>query len=108
MGGLTERPRARLSVITTPDGGLCLRLGGELDLVTVSELSRQVDDLLAGTPQPIELDLSDMTFLDSSGVAVLVRLANHFTAVRTRGATPPVRKVIEVLGLGRRFGLDGA
>lgn len=107
MGGLTE-PRARLSVVTTPDGGLCLRLGGELDVVTVAELGWQVEDLLTGTPQPIELDLSDVTFLDSSGVAVLVRLANHFTAVRTRGAPPAVRQVIEVLGLGRRFGLEGA
>lgn len=108
MGGLVDRSRARLAITTTPDGALCVRLGGELDLAGVSELGRQLDDLLSRSPQAIELDLGELTFLDSSGVAVLVRLANHFTDVRTRGATAPVRRVIDVLGLGRRFGLDGA
>lgn len=108
MGGLADRSRARLAVTATPDGGLCVRLGGELDLVGVSELGRELDDLLSRSPQSLDLDLADLTFLDSSGVAVLVRLANHFTEVRTRGATAPVRRVIDVLGLAWHFGLDGA
>lgn len=108
MGGLADRSRARLAVGATPDGRLCVHLGGELDLAGVSELGRELDDLLSRPPQPLDLDLADLTFLDSSGVAVLVRLANHFTEVRTRGATAPVRRVIEVLGLAWRFGLDGA
>jgi anti-sigma B factor antagonist len=107
MGGLTDRSRARLVVGVTADGALCVRMTGELDLPSVSELGRQLDDLLARAPQPLELDLTDVTFLDSSGVAVLVRLANRFGSVRTSGASAPVRKVIGVLGLSRRFGLDG-
>jgi anti-anti-sigma factor len=56
----------------------------------------------------VVLELGDLDFLDSSGIAVLVRIANHFDQVRTRSATEPVRRVIEVLGLADRFGLDGA
>ena len=107
MGELAGRPRARLEVADTPDGGLCLRLGGELDLASLAELGSGLEDLLARAPQPLELDLAELTFLDSSGVAVLIRLANHFAPVRTRGATAPVRRVLDVLGLSWRFGLDG-
>ena len=108
MVGLGDRSRARLAVSDTDDGGVSARLGGELDLLGVSELGRELDDLLSRSPQPLELDLAELTFLDSSGVAVLVRLANHFSEVRTSGANLPVRRVIDVLGLGWRFGLDGA
>ena len=33
---------------------------------------------------------------------------NHFDPVRIRSAAAPVRRVIEVLGLAERLGLDGA
>jgi hypothetical protein len=65
-----------------------------------------LDDLLARSPQPLVMELGGLTFLDSSGVTLLVRIANHFAPVRTRSATEPVRRVIEVLGLAGRFGLE--
>ena len=54
------------------------------------------------------LDLASVDFLDSSGVALLIRLANHFGQVRARAAAPPVRRVIQVLGLADRLGLDSS
>ena len=64
--------------------------------------------MLARAPQPLQLDLAELVFLDSSGVAVLVRLANHFGSVRTCSASEPVRRVIQVLGLADRLGLQEA
>ena len=110
MDELTERPRARLEVSTDPDGGpdLVVRLGGDLDLAGLGDIQTPVDALLARDRQPVQLDLADVDFLDSSGVALLIRLANHFGQVRTRAAAPPVRRVIQVLGLADRLGLDGS
>jgi anti-sigma B factor antagonist len=100
-------PRARLTVATRDDGcGLVVRLAGELDLATVGELAAPLQDLMTRTPQPLVLDLGELQFMDSSGVAVLIRLANHFRQLETRGARPAVRRVIEVLGLSVRVGLQ--
>lgn len=102
-------PAARLTVAPGPDGaGLTARLGGELDIASLPAITATLDDLLARDPQPLRLDLTDVSFLDSSAVAVLIRLANHFGRVETVHATAPVRRVIESLGLAGRLGLGGA
>jgi anti-anti-sigma factor len=100
-------PRARLTLDDHADGaGLVVRLAGELDLATVGELAAPLKDLLSREPQPLVLELDELTFADSSGIAVLIRLANHFERLETRGARPSVRRVIEVLGLADRVGLE--
>lgn len=89
MDELTE-PRARLDVTTGPDGaGLRVHLAGELDIAGLSDVARELDALLARDPQPVQVDLEGLEFLDSSGIAVLVRIANHFTP--SRSATPHAR-----------------
>jgi anti-sigma B factor antagonist len=104
---LTGAQRARLSVTPDPDSGaLLVGLGGELDLASLPEVAPALDVLLARDRQPVHLDLSGLRFLDSSGVTVLIRLANHFSPVTASGATPAVRRVVQVLGLSGRFGLD--
>jgi anti-sigma B factor antagonist len=105
--GLTDDGRARLDVSTSP-AGLVVQLAGELDLASIPDVTAGVQELLTRDPQPVLLDLGRLGFLDSSGVTLLVRIANHFDDVRTRNAPEPVRRVIEVLGLAGRFGLDGA
>ena len=106
--GMTEGPRATLAAAPDADGGLVVRLGGELDLASLPDVTAALDDLLARPSQPVLLELGELDFLDSTGVSVLVRIANHFERVRTPSATEPVRRVIEVLGLAPRLGLDGA
>lgn len=105
---LNGGPRARLDVSTGPAGELVLALGGELDLASLPDVAAPVAELMTRRPQPVVLELADLDFLDSSGVSLLVRLANHFDQMSTRSATEPVRRVIEVLGLAGRFGLEEA
>jgi anti-sigma B factor antagonist len=105
--GMTDGSRARLDLSSAPDG-LVIALSGELDLASLPAVAAPMDDVLSRAVQPVVLDLGGLTFLDSSGVALLVRIANHFGQVRTRAATPPVRRVIEVLGLAERFGVENA
>ena len=109
MDEQVRRPHASLTVRDPSDAGegMTVVLGGDLDIAGVAELAGPLAAVLAREPQPLRLDLSELAFLDSSGVAVLVRLANHFGRVRTLSATAPVRRVIDVLGLGDRLGLDG-
>jgi anti-sigma B factor antagonist len=109
MDELTAVPRAQLTVTTGPAGGaLLVTLTGELDIASLPDVAPQLEALLARDPQPVHLDLAELEFLDSSGVAVLIRIANRFHPVTAAHATPVVRRVVQVLGLADRVGLDGA
>jgi anti-anti-sigma factor len=108
MGEMTPQ-RAWLRVTQQPDGGgLVVGLDGELDIAGLPAIEAGLDELLTQPPQPVLLDLAELRFLDSTGITVLIRIANHFGEVRTRDAAPAVRRVIEVLGLRDRLGLGGA
>jgi anti-anti-sigma factor len=106
MDELTRQPRARLAIEADADR-VCVRVGGELDIASLPEVQPELDALLGRPRQPLLLDLADLDFMDSSGVAVLIRLANHFGEVRTDRPTAAVRRVLEALGLAGRFGLVG-
>lgn len=100
--------RARLDVADAADGGpLVVRLGGELDLAGLPDVEPNLDRLLSRSPQPVRIDAGDLGFLDSTGVAVLVRIANHFHHVELLNTTPAVRRVVLALGLAAHLGLVG-
>ncbi|MGY1737256.1 STAS domain-containing protein [Geodermatophilus sp. SYSU D00684] len=108
MDEVAQKPRAELTVDVSADGRpLRIGLAGELDLAALPDVQPALNRLLAHDRQPACIDLGALTFLDSTGVAVLVRLANHFAPVEVVRATPAVRRVVQVLGLGARLGLDG-
>jgi anti-anti-sigma factor len=105
---MTGAPRARLDVVESADGGpLLVRLAGELDLAGAADIRPALDELLRRDAQPVRIDAAELTFADSSGVAVLLRIANRFGPVETVHAVPVVRRVLQVLGLGARLGLRG-
>ena len=55
------------------NGQAVVHVHGEIDLYTAPQLWETLDAAIAGTPHELVIDLSDVTFLDSSGLAVLVR-----------------------------------
>jgi anti-sigma B factor antagonist len=93
-----------------PDGLVVGALGGELDLDRADAVR---DSLAAAAGVPgcryLRIDVSDLGFIDSYGLGALVSARNSAAA---KGVTmtlaepsPPVRKAIEVTGLGHVFGL---
>jgi anti-sigma B factor antagonist len=80
-------------------GKVTARISGELDILSVDHLSGQVDDLVTRTLTQVDLDLSGLEFMDSSGLALLLQLANRFGPLQVFGANPLIRRVIEVTGL---------
>jgi anti-sigma B factor antagonist len=68
-------------IVRLDDGGVTrLMLRGELDLDTGDLFAEQVTRVLAERPDTLVVDLSGLTFCDSSGVDVMV--AAHRTAMR--------------------------
>lgn len=70
--------------------GIVLKIDGELDAVTVTELRPIVDRLAADHRGRVVVDLSALRLIDSSGVGALVSL---FKQVRARGGDVVVENV---------------
>jgi anti-anti-sigma factor len=82
-----------------------IHLAGELDLASVDSTKEGIDLYLAGAPVRITFDLEKLTFMDSSGIALLVQVSNAVGQVSIIHATPIVHRVLEATGLLEHFGM---
>lgn len=100
-----------LSVTATVENGQpVLHLHGELDVAGTTILrSHALRTLETNGHHNVVLDMSDVTFLDSSGLGVLIEIRNHARAHGTdltlRAVPPVAYRVIELAGLTAAFGL---
>lgn len=106
MARISSAGQAQIKVVDVGSGSLIAKISGELDIVSVASLEVQIADLLGRSAVRVDLDLSDLEFMDSSGIALLLRISNQFGQVQMRGANPLIRRVVEVTGLTAIFHLD--
>ena len=102
-GGFLDLQKGTLHVMATVGGGhLSIRLVGELDLDCANLLS-EVDQVIAGQVNSVVVDLTELEFIDSTGVSAMLRLHQRHEAagrtVRFQRPQPGVRRVFSVLGL---------
>ena len=99
-----------ITVNRRPDG-LTVTLTGEIDhhgaRAMMAELEETISTLL---PRNLTLDLSGITFMDSSGIALLLRTHRRLTQLGgtlrvTKIPTQP-RKVLDAAGVGRIISLE--
>jgi len=80
---------------------LSLVLAGELALETVPELEAALAAIPA-RPTQVEIDCSDLTFIDSTGVSALLQAGLHFrqngSGVRFGNLRPELREMLDVMG----------
>jgi anti-anti-sigma factor len=76
-----------------------LRVRGDVDILTSPALRDAVEAAGRGTDQ-LRLDLGEVAFMDSSGLAVLVQTENRGLHLRVARASSAVRTAIEAAGLG--------
>ena len=77
MDSLNSRP-GRTDVSQLSIGGVtAVQVSGDLDLATVEILEAGVDRALAHSMEPLLIDLTDCGFIDSSVLALLVKLRNR-------------------------------
>ncbi len=89
--------------MTLPAGTAEVALRGELDISTLGDARRQIEAVEAGAPPVLVIDLSALTFVDSSGVRLTLladdraRAAGRRLAVRL--GTGQALRVFQALGL---------
>ena len=90
--------------------GVVITVAGEVDIATSPALRDACLEAVNDGAGDVGLDLDGVTFLDSSGISVLVqarqRLAASGRRLELRAVSRPVRRVLEVAGLGPTFGLE--
>ena len=96
--------------IQAQPGQTILVLHGELDMATESQL-RDVAMAQLGVSglATLGLDLADITFLDSSGISVLVEVRNQAQergiAMEISAVSPHAARVLTIVGLAKSFGI---
>ncbi len=87
---------------------IAVHLSGEIDLATVDELSQ---GLYAAAdieqPEVLVVDLTGVTFMDSSGLGMLAKVrkrqAAHDGQTLIRGASPMIYKTLQITGMDQVF-----
>ena len=93
-----------VSVRHDATGGARVSVAGDVDLGTVGQLDQQIETAVdADETTNIVVDLADVAFLDSSGIASLLkgrRLADGLgKPYRITGASGLVREVLDLTGV---------
>ena len=98
-------------VVTRDRGSTLVTLAGDFDILTVRQVSAEVDALLATAPSELVLDMAAVEFIDSSGIALLLKI--HAKVVRDDGgalrvtrASDAARRTLELCGLTDAFGVE--
>jgi anti-anti-sigma factor len=82
------------------DGVFVILVEGELDMNTATELKRQLEAPMSAPDSNLLLDLSRCEFIDSTGIALIVRawqtLDDRFSLC---GVGDQVKRVLDITGL---------
>ena len=97
--------------VTSRDDALTITLSGEIDHHGARAMMAQLDDVIASRlPARLVLDMSGVTFMDSSGIAVLLRALRRSEHIggtlRVTSIPTQARRVLDAAGVGRLITLD--
>jgi len=88
-------------------GYYVIYLKGSLDMYTSVELKNQTDSIAVKKDEKIILLLNDVSYIDSSGIGVLIKIVNAVQAqnaqVYLTGIKPMIEKIFKVAGLMNFF-----
>lgn len=97
----------RLDIEVTEGDEPVVRLVGEVDPHTAPDLDRALAELTDAGATRVRFDCTRLDFIDSSGLRVLVdthrRLGAERGSVVLTGASPTLRRLLEVTGLDEHF-----
>lgn len=107
-----DTPRTALLDLTVDAGpASTIALVGELDPATAPQLDDEIERLLADEGvQRLVLDLSGLTFLDSSGLRVFVTAREALTArggeLALRSPSANAQRLLDITGLGEIIAVE--
>ena len=94
-----------IDVRTNADGSIVLAVEGEVDLAVAGALQQAgVDAIEANPTADIQVDVAQVSFMDSTGLGALIQIRNaapdRFQLV---GVPPRLAQLLEITGLSDTF-----
>src|SRR5919197_2929350 len=106
VGNELRQPPVRS--IENVNGAVVVSLQGELDLYNADEVREALAGAVGGQPERLVVDLSEVEFIDSTALGVLIeartRLANR-RAFLLAAPGLETRRALEISGLDRHFSI---
>jgi anti-sigma B factor antagonist len=112
VGDLRERltglgalvPEQLVIGVWQPEDKLCVvALGGEMDMNNADKLRKELSGRVPSGPYRLIIELSRLTFIDSTGIRVVAEVAEENKAnggaTVLAGPTPQVARVLEIVKL---------
>lgn len=87
-------------------GTVLVRLAGDLDLAGADEARAVVDQAVAAEPATLAFDVTELRFMDSSGIAVLIAAAQKVNSVILRNPSPVIQRLLNLAGLSEVFTVE--
>lgn len=95
--------------IESKDERTIIRVVGEVTADNCEEL-REAGKALSGRGREVTIDLSQVDFMDTSGIGVLIglraHLGKHGITVRLENPQPRVAEVLRITRIGILFGME--
>ena len=106
-----ETPIALLDLEVESGPTTTISLAGDLDPATAPQLDAAIQDAMATDGlERLVLDLSQLTFIDSSGLRVFVTARQALTALDLelvlRSPSATVRRLLDITGLGEILSVE--
>jgi anti-anti-sigma factor len=90
-----------------PDGHATAVIRGELDAATADAARAYVDQVIARSSGPVEVDLAGLSFCDARGLRALVQMATRARSsgrqLKLAGTRPGIVKIMRITGVDANF-----
>jgi anti-sigma B factor antagonist len=84
-----------------------MELNGEIDIYTATELKSTFQEMFEEKKEPVEIDLENLEYIDSTGLGVLIgalkRLREEDKDISLFHVKPNILKLLNITGLNKIF-----
>ena len=108
---ISEPPDLEVTIARAGDA-VTVTVRGEIDLATSTRLNRELEAALDHDPHParLRIDLAQVNFMDTTGVAVLLKARRHALETGARfsviSTSPTIKRLLEITGLASLMAED--
>jgi anti-sigma B factor antagonist len=88
-----------VDLLPSDAGQVLLKLSGQIDVSTEAVVRDALDQAVGDGTSKVVLDMSEVDFMDSSGIAVLLVAARRVDALELHCPTEIIRRLITIAGL---------
>jgi anti-sigma B factor antagonist len=100
MANLDSGGPSSITVKTRAEGSTpVVSLSGELDLTNIERVRSSIGDVLTAGTGRLVVEMSELAFMDSSGLAMLASFARKVPEIELRDPSPIVPRLIDLSGL---------